>query len=118
MTNISSNKSDETETQNIDITAEEFKQKKAENRGVIIDVRTKDEYEEGHLAEADHQYDLMNGDFEDEFENLDKNKTYYLYCRSGNRSGKAARLMKKNGFEKVYNVGGFSDLADAGFEAE
>lgn len=102
----------------IDISTEEFKEKRAETEGVIIDVRTKAEYEDGHLAETDHQYDLTNGDFQAQLNNLNKDETYYLYCRTGNRSGQAARIMKNAGFGKVYNVGGFSDLAKAGFETE
>lgn len=105
-------------TMSIDISTEEFKEKRAETEGIIIDVRTQGEYDEGHLAETDHQYDLMNGEFQSQLENLDKEETYYLYCRTGNRSGQAARIMKKAGFENVYNVGGFSDLANAGFETE
>lgn len=105
-------------TMRIDISTEEFKEKRAEAEGVIIDVRTKDEFDAGHLAETDHQYDLMNGEFQSQLENLDKEETYYLYCRTGNRSGKAARIMKNAGFENVYNVGGFSDLANAGFETK
>ncbi|MDR9418619.1 rhodanese-like domain-containing protein [Gracilimonas sp.] len=102
----------------IDISIEEFKEKRAETEGVIIDVRTQDEYDEGHLAETDFQYDLMNGEFQTQIDNFNKEETYYLYCRTGNRSGQAARIMRNAGFEKVYNVGGFEELADAGFEAE
>ncbi|MDX1641125.1 MAG: rhodanese-like domain-containing protein [Balneolaceae bacterium] len=102
----------------IDISPEEFKQKIEKDRGVIIDVRTHGEYSEGHLKETDRQHDYMNGEFQQQLSSLDRDKTYYLYCRSGNRSGKAARIMKMQGFEKVYNVGGFEDLARAGFETE
>ena len=102
----------------IDISAEDFKQKLKDNRGVIIDVRTHGEYSEGHLKEADQQYDYMNGDLQSQLGSLDKDKTYYLYCRSGNRSGKAARIMKMQGFDNVYNVGGYENLATAGFETE
>ncbi|MDR9367405.1 MAG: rhodanese-like domain-containing protein [Balneolaceae bacterium] len=102
----------------IDISTKEFKEKRAEEKGVVIDVRTQDEYKEGHLAETDYQYDLMNGEFQSQVDSFDKEKTYYLYCRSGNRSGQAARIMKNAGFEKVYNVGGFEELVEAGFEAE
>lgn len=105
-------------TMSIDISTEEFKEKRAETKGVIIDVRTQDEYDEGHLTETDHQYDLTNGEFQSQLENFDKDETYYLYCRTGNRSGQAARIMKNSGFDKVYNVGGFEDLANAGFDAE
>ncbi|WP_428235075.1 rhodanese-like domain-containing protein [Gracilimonas sp.] len=95
---------------------ESFKQKHQETPGVVIDVRTKDEFKSGHLALADHNFDLLNGDFQSKLDSLDKNETYYLYCRSGNRSGQATRLMKENGFEKVYNIGGFNTLANSGLE--
>lgn len=119
MFNIFNKSNTETKsTMSIDISTEQFKEKRAETEGIVIDVRTQDEYDEGHLAETDHQYDVMNGEFQSQLENFDKDETYYLYCRSGNRSGQAARIMKKAGFEKVYNVGGFEDLANAGFETE
>lgn len=102
----------------MDISAEEFKQKYAENPGVVIDVRTKAEFNEGHLAATDHQLDVMNGEFQSQLERLDKDDTYYLYCRTGNRSGQAAKMMKNNGFENVYNIGGYSDLANAGLETK
>lgn len=102
----------------MDITAEEFKEKMKELPGVVIDVRTRDEYSQGHLVLTDENYDLLNGDFHDAVEKLDKNKTYYLYCRSGNRSGQAARIMKDNGFDSVFNIGGFEDLASSGLDTE
>ncbi|MFO7845892.1 MAG: rhodanese-like domain-containing protein [Balneolaceae bacterium] len=102
--------------QTIDITPSEFKEMAQDNPGVVIDVRTDQEYQSGHLALASYQYDFTNGEFERHLDTLGKDKTYYLYCRTGNRSGQAARLMKKNGFENVYNVGGFEELADEGFE--
>lgn len=98
------------------LSADEFKEKYEENGGVVIDVRTKNEYDAGHLVITDAQYDVMNGDFQEKLSELDKNETYYLYCRSGNRSGQAARMMKNQGFENVYNIGGFSRLASSGLE--
>jgi phage shock protein E len=97
---------------------ESFKQKVDETPGVVIDVRTKGEYDSGHLKIADFNYDVMNGQFQDKLDSLDKDDTYYLYCRSGNRSGKATQMMKQNGFENVYNIGGYSSLANAGLETE
>lgn len=102
----------------MDINVTEFKQQKESQSGIIIDVRSQEEYDEGHLAETDRHHDLMNGDFEAQLDSLDKDETYYLYCRSGNRSGKAASLMTQRGFENVYNIGGFQDLVDAGLKAE
>ena len=102
----------------IDISIDEFKEKFQEEQGVVIDVRTQEEYEEGHLVKTDKLLDFTNGEFQNSLIDMDKDKTYYLYCRTGNRSGQAARIMKSQGFENVYNVGGFEDLANAGFEAE
>lgn len=95
-----------------------FKEKIQKEPGVIIDVRTPDEHANGHLKNTDYNLNVMSGEFEQKLETLDKDETYYLYCRTGNRSGKAARLMKKQGFEKVYNIGGFRDLVNSGFEEE
>lgn len=105
-------------SEGIDISVDEFKERYTEEQGVVIDVRTQEEYEDGHLLKTDKQLDLMNGEFKESLSELDKDKTYYLYCRTGNRSGQAARMMKSEGFENVYNVGGFNDLARAGFETE
>ena len=100
------------------INVEQFQEKVDETPGVIIDVRTLKEYNQGHLANVNYQLNLLNGDFEAALDSLDKEKTYYLYCRTGNRSGQATELMKKNGFKKVYNIGGFQDLVDAGVASE
>lgn len=72
---------------------------------VMIDVRTKGEFASGHVQGAKHM-DLMAGDFQNKLEALDKNATYYVMCRSGNRSGAAAGLMARMGFANVINVAG------------
>ncbi len=84
--------------------------------GTIIDVRTKEEFDNGHLAIADMQLDFLSGEFAEEADGLDKTKTYYLYCRSGNRSERAAKILTDKGFKNVYNIGGYPDLVKAGFE--
>lgn len=101
---------------NMDLKASEFKEKITTQPGVVIDVRTDEEYNNGHLALTDYQFNFLDGEFENQLDQMDKDQTYYLYCRTGNRSGKAAELMKENGFDNVYNVGGFEDLANSGFE--
>lgn len=101
-----------------DISPTKFKEMIQDEPGVVIDVRTDQEYNSGHLTLSQYQYDFSGGEFERQMGTLDKNETYYLYCRTGNRSGQAARLMKENGFENVHNVGGFEELADEGFETE
>lgn len=109
---------EESSTEDTRITAAEFQDQIDKQPGVVIDVRTQDEYNQGHVASVDYNLDLLNGDFESSLDSLDKDKTYYLYCRTGNRSGQAADLMKQNGFENVYNIGGFQDLVDAGIESK
>jgi len=101
-----------------DLDPEAFKIKIKNNPGTIIDVRTPEEFREGHLKDVDHHFDFLTGEFENEMDNLDKDETYYLYCRTGNRSGKAMEKMQKAGFREVYNVGGFEDLVSSGFEPD
>lgn len=103
--------------QGSNLNAQEYIKKAKSEPGVLIDVRTKMEYNQGHLKGTDHNFDLTNGQFQRQLTTLDKNETYYLYCRTGNRSGQAARMMKNEGFEKVYNIGGFATLVKAGLEA-
>jgi|SRR5690625_2300745 len=98
--------------------AEQFREQRKKNPGKIIDVRTPEEYEEGHLAEADQLIDFRSDSFDSEISKLDKNETYYLYCRTGGRSGKATEKMKKAGFSNVYNVGGYDQLVKDGFESD
>jgi len=74
---------------------------------VALDVRTPEEYNEGHI-ENSSLINIKSGDFEEEIKNLDKNKNYFVYCKSGRRSKKALELMKKYGFYNVNNmIGGF-----------
>ncbi|MCX7550342.1 rhodanese-like domain-containing protein [Xanthomarina sp. F2636L] len=77
-----------------------------ENKDVqLIDVRTPEEFKDGHIQDAIN-IDYYSEDFLKEFETLDKNKPLYLYCRSGNRSYKAAVKLKKMGFKDIYDLEG------------
>ncbi len=73
---------------------------------VILDVRRAEEFEAGHLEKALNYNVLDSINFRIQVENLDTSKPVYLYCRSGNRSGKAAVIMQKMGFEKLYDLKG------------
>jgi len=103
-----------TPSNDMDLTVSEFKEKLESQPGLVIDVRTDEEYNNGNLTLTDHQYNFLDGEFENQLDQMDKDQTYYLYCRTGNRSGQAAKLMKERGFNNVYNVGGFEDLANGG----
>ena len=98
----------------IDLSVTEFSSKVAEAGVITLDVRTPGEYAEGHLEGA-RLIDFQSGNFENEISSLDKNATYAVYCRSGNRSGQAVKVMHDAGFHNVYNLnGGVIDWANAG----
>lgn len=73
--------------------------------GTLIDVRTPEEFADGHLKGATN-IDFNGPDFADKISELDKDGEYTLYCRSGRRSGLALEAMKAAGFTKVTNAGG------------
>ena len=82
---------------------------------VIIDVRTPSEYAAGHLEKATN-FNYSSSSFKSELEKLDKNKAYFIYCHSGNRSKKALEVMRELGFSEVYNIlGGISAWTGSGF---
>jgi rhodanese-related sulfurtransferase len=72
---------------------------------VLIDVRTKREYDSGHLESAIN-IDIYQRDFRVQIDNLDKNKTYYVYCKTGIRSKSAVNYMVQSGFTKVCDLEG------------
>ncbi|NMH87898.1 rhodanese-like domain-containing protein [Flavivirga algicola] len=90
-----------------DLTQDEWASQLADdNNAVVLDVRTDEEVADGIIANAIH-IDIYRGqEFISEIEDLDKNKNYYVYCRSGNRSGQACSIMEELGFENTYNLEG------------
>ncbi|WP_350289223.1 rhodanese-like domain-containing protein [uncultured Croceitalea sp.] len=76
----------------------------------LIDVRTAEEYESGHIDNAVN-YNIINRDtFLIQVQKLDKNQPVYLYCKMGGRSNRAANLLKEQGFKKIYDYsGGYND---------
>jgi len=70
---------------------------------VIIDVRTPAEFDSGHIENAIN-LDYNSETFRDELNNLDKDKTYLVYCGSGGRSAGALDIMEKLGFIEAYNM--------------
>ena len=70
---------------------------------VIIDVRTAEEFADGYIENATN-IDFYSETFRDMLDNLDKNKTYLIYCRSGARSGKTVPIMAELNFREVYNI--------------
>lgn len=76
----------------------------ATHNAVLLDVRTPGEFRSGSIKGA-RNLDMMSPAFVSKVETLDKNKEYFLFCRSGNRSAQACHYMAKKGF-KVYNLAG------------
>ena len=76
---------------------------KADANIAILDVRTAKEFADGHVAGAVN-IDVNQTDFAQKIDELDRSKTYIVYCRLGIRSRKAVGIMSAKGFKNLYNV--------------
>ncbi|MDP2159475.1 MAG: rhodanese-like domain-containing protein [Flavobacterium sp.] len=81
-----------------------------DQNAVILDVRTPEEFDRGIIPNAIN-IDIYKGQgFIYLLEELDKSKSYYVYCHAGSRSAKACEVMQQLGFSTTYNlVGGISE---------
>ena len=99
---------DETEAVYHKIEPQIAKKMMEESSVIILDVRTSEEYNEGHIPGA-----VLIPDYEilETAEEIlkDKNQTILVYCRSGNRSRKAANNLLYLGYQNVYDFGGIID---------
>ena len=85
---------------------------------ILIDIRTFDEFNSGHIASAKN-IDFYSASFISELDLLDKNKTYLIYCRTASRTSKAINVMKNLGFSEVYELsGGINNWAGSGFPVQ
>lgn len=74
---------------------------------IFLDVRTPEEFNGGAIPNAKH-INYYGSDFDKKINQLDKSKTYIVYCKSGMRSKKTAQLMIDSGFNNIYNLlGGY-----------
>lgn len=76
-----------------------------DQQATVLDVRTPEEVADGHIDGAT-ALDFLAEDFEAQAEKLDRNRSYYVYCRSGKRSAQACLVLERLGFEQVYNLDG------------
>ncbi|MFX0557279.1 rhodanese-like domain-containing protein [Maribacter sp. CXY002] len=92
-----------------DLSQEEWaSQLEQDDNAFILDVRTEEEVEDGFIPNSKNIDIYLGQGFIEELEKLDKTKNYYVYCRSGNRSGQACAIMNSLGFENAFNLeGGF-----------
>ena len=77
-------------------------------KALVIDVRSLEEWQQGHLSIAKHIELLDLENRIDEFSNR-KNQTIMLYCQSGRRSEKAKKILENLGYSKVINLGGLME---------
>ena len=82
-----------------------YEQKMAEPNTQLIDVRTPEEYSEGHLVNAIN-IDVNSDDFDTKVASLDKEKSVMVYCKVGGRSAKAATRLKELGFKNITDLDG------------
>lgn len=86
------------------IKVEQFDELKAQGY-IVIDVRTSEEFSDGHIQDAT-LINFYDPNFKTKIGELDKNGKYLIFCRSGNRSGKAVLQMTQMGFKDVLNIAG------------
>lgn len=80
---------------------------------LIVDVRTTEEWEAGHVAGAAH-FSLEERMFQNQIPNVPKDTEMYLYCRSGNRTAQAKQILDQAGFTNVTDLGAMTDWQVAG----
>lgn len=76
-----------------------------ETGALLLDVRTPSEYEDWAIPQSIN-IDYLSYDLIDQLEKLDRDQTYFVYCRTGRRSIRVCTLMRNSGFEEVYNLEG------------
>lgn len=88
-------------TSAVDVT--EAQRRFARREAVLIDVREPDEWQEGHVAGATH---IPLGDLPARLAEVPRDRPVLLFCRSGNRSGRATALLREQGYDQAINVEG------------
>ena len=88
------------------LTKEAIKNIQAEDNYIILDVRTKNEYDEKHIEDS---ILIPYDEISDKTVNIDKDKTILVYCRSGKRAATAVEKLKNLGYT-AYNMGGIANI--------
>ena len=94
------------------VSADEFAHIIKSDSVILVDVRTADEYNAGHIEGA-RNIDVLKDDFNNiATTSLPKDKEIAVYCRSGKRSMKAANILAKDGFKVINLKGGWLEWTD------
>jgi rhodanese-related sulfurtransferase len=81
---------------------------------VVLDVRTPEEFQDGHIKGAKN-LDVQDDAFAEKLKQLDKDKTYVLHCAAGGRSSRVLKQMRELNFKSIYHMNdGFSAWKEAG----
>jgi len=105
-------KAPNTKVQRIDV--EQYDKLRANTNNVLLDVRTKAEYEKGHIPGATN-IDISSPRFDESVAKLDTNKTYLVNCAVGMRSARACKKLEGMGFKNLYDLApGFDGWKKAG----
>lgn len=96
--------SNTTQSDNVKIlSSSDFKTQITNKNVQLIDVRTPDEFNSGHIKDAKN-IDFFSGQFNEEFNKLDKTQAVYIYCRSGSRSRQSSNKLLAMGFTEIYDL--------------
>ena len=87
-----------------EVTCDKMKELMKDSKTVLFDVRSKEEYDEGHLDKAENRPLTTIDEVK-----LDKNTPIIVYCKSGARSGEAAKMLLEMGYKNIYNLGAMSN---------
>jgi rhodanese-related sulfurtransferase len=100
----------------IHLSSKQFNNAIKSGKYTLLDIRTKAEFDAGHLAGAKEIDYYQTQVFSDYLDSLDKTKKYLIYCHTGRRSGLALVIFKQKGFKEVYDLaGGHNAWIAAGF---
>ena len=100
-----------------DVDSKTFQSLINSGKGVVLDVRTTEEYAEGHIKGA-KQIDVFDATFEKQIMTLPKDKDVYVYCAGGGRSYDAAKVLQKHGYKAFNLENGFDEWKRLGFPVE
>jgi len=96
----------EQEAQSTIVSVEEFNVLVLDKDVQLVDVRTQDEFNDGHIDDAINIDFFEEDTFAQKFAQFDIDKPIYLYCRSGGRSQKSAKILKELGFKEIIDLKG------------
>tara|TARA_B100000902_G_C27123481_1_gene819879 strand:+ start:603 stop:908 length:306 start_codon:yes stop_codon:yes gene_type:complete len=101
----------------MDLSQEKWKRLlESDDNAFLLDVRTQEEFEEGHIPNATLLDIRQAASFMKEIQSMNTSKNYYVYCKSGARSAQACQLMVQIGINTTYNLlGGFMEWDDSSY---